>query len=202
MICKCGGFIIQRHNELRDLETELLNMVCNDVEIEPALQIVNGEALNPGADTSAGARLDVHARGFWGRQTSDFFDVRVCRPNAASDEDLTPQQIYRRHANEKKRLYGKRVTEIEQATFTPLVFTTTGGMGEECLKYHSRLAELITNKKGEVYSQTISWIRAKISFSILRSSLLCLRGSRTLRRLHYKIKDIELEIEVAIAGIH
>ena len=99
-------------------------------------------------------------------------------------------------------MYGKRVTEIEQATFTPLVFTTTGGMGEECLKYHSRLAELITNKKGEVYSHIISWIRAKISFSILRSSLLCLRGSRTLRRLHYKIKDIELEIEVAIAGIH
>ena len=152
--------------------------------------------------TSAGTRLDVHARGFWERQRSAFFDVRVCRPNAASDEDLTPQQIYRRHANEKKRLYGKRVTEIEQATFTPLVFTTTGGMGEECLKYHSRLAELITNKKGEVYSHIISWIRAKISFSILRSALLCLRGSRTLKRVHCIIKDIDLDIETAIARIH
>ena len=64
MIYKRGGFIIQHHNELRDLEAELLNMVCNDVEIEPALQNVNGETLNQGANTSAGARLDVHARGF------------------------------------------------------------------------------------------------------------------------------------------
>ena len=31
--------------------------------------------------------------------------------------------------------------EIKQGTFTPLVFTTTGGMEDECVKYHSRLAE-------------------------------------------------------------
>ena len=40
--------------------------------------------------------------------------------------------------------------EIEQGTFTPLVFTTTGGMADECVRYHSRLAELIANKKGEI----------------------------------------------------
>ena len=37
MICRRGGFIIQRHNELRDLEPELLNIVCNDVQIESVL---------------------------------------------------------------------------------------------------------------------------------------------------------------------
>ena len=36
MICKRGGFVTQRHNELRDFEAELLNMVCTDVEIEPS----------------------------------------------------------------------------------------------------------------------------------------------------------------------
>ena len=44
------------------------------------------------------------------------------------------------------------VMEIEQGTFTPLVFTTTGGMADECVKHHSRLAELIVNNKGESYS--------------------------------------------------
>ncbi|CAH3198235.1 unnamed protein product [Porites evermanni] len=39
--------------------------------------------------------------------------------------------------------------EIEQGTFTPLVFTTTGGMADECVKYHNRLVELISNKKGD-----------------------------------------------------
>ena len=47
----------------------------------------------------------------------------------------------------KKRKYNSRVTEIEQGTFTPLVFTTTGGMAQECLRYHSRLAGAIICKK-------------------------------------------------------
>ena len=64
MICRRGGCIIQRHKELRDLEAELLNIVCNDEQIEPVLQEVNGEALNSRSNKSADARLDVHARGF------------------------------------------------------------------------------------------------------------------------------------------
>ena len=43
MICKRGGFIIQRHNELPDLEADLFDLVCNDVETEPALQEITGE---------------------------------------------------------------------------------------------------------------------------------------------------------------
>ena len=66
---------MQHHNELRDLEAELLNIVCNDVQNEPVLQEVNGEALNSGSNKSADARLDVHARGFWKKQRSAFFDV-------------------------------------------------------------------------------------------------------------------------------
>ena len=45
--------------------------------------------------------------------------------------------------------YAGKVMEIEQGTFTRLVFTTTGGMADECDKYHSRLAEVVANKKGE-----------------------------------------------------
>ena len=40
MVCQRDGFIIQRHNELRNLEAEMLRMVCNDVEVEPVLQEV------------------------------------------------------------------------------------------------------------------------------------------------------------------
>ena len=55
-----------------------------------------------------------------------------------------------------------RVMEIEHGTVTPLVFTTTGEMADE----------LIANKKGESYSGAISWIRAKVSFAIVRSPIL------------------------------
>ena len=93
MICKRGGFIIQRHNELRDLEAELLKMVCYDVEVEPGLQPVTGEELNRGANQSHDARLDVHARGFWERQRSAYFDIRVCHPHADSYKDLALKQL-------------------------------------------------------------------------------------------------------------
>ena len=191
-ICKRGGFIIQRHNELRELEADLLDLVCNDVETEPVLQEITGETLNSGANLACDARLDIHARGFWERQKSTFFDIRVCHPNADSYKDRTPEQVYRLHENEKKRMYERRVLEVEQASFTPLVFTTTGGMGRECLRYHSRLAELIS----EDYAKTLTWIRGKVSFSILRSALLCLRGSRSNRR-RTNVKDIDVEVELA-----
>ena len=65
MVCQLGIFIIQRHNELRDLEAEMLRMVCNNVEVEPVLQEVTEETLNYGANKAPDARLDIHARGFW-----------------------------------------------------------------------------------------------------------------------------------------
>ena len=64
MICQRGGLIIQRHNEIRDLEAELLDMVCHDVAVEPILKSLTGEELNRGANTAPDARLDVHCCGF------------------------------------------------------------------------------------------------------------------------------------------
>ena len=50
MICKRGGFVIQRHNEMRDLEAELLSTVCSDVQVESLLQDISEEQLNRGAN--------------------------------------------------------------------------------------------------------------------------------------------------------
>ncbi|CAH3021566.1 unnamed protein product, partial [Porites evermanni] len=47
MVCRQGGFIIQRHNELRDLEAQMLKIVLNDVQIELVLQQIKGEVLKP-----------------------------------------------------------------------------------------------------------------------------------------------------------
>ena len=55
-------------------------------------------------------------------------------------------------------MYANRVMEVEQATFTSLVFTTTGSMAPECQVYQKRLAELLSIKKGEDSSTTMSWI--------------------------------------------
>ena len=71
----------------------------------------------------------------------------------------------------------------------------TDGITAECKRYYSRFAELLATKKGESYSTTMSWIRARVSFALLRSTLLCLRGSRAKRRIHLKLPDIDFDIE-------
>ena len=97
-----------------------------------------------------------------GTEDSTFFDVRVCYPNAESYTGLTIKQIYRQHESEKTRMHASRVLEVEQGSFTPMVFTTTGEMADECKRYHNRLAEHLSNKKGEDYSTTISRIRVNL----------------------------------------
>ena len=75
-------------------------------------------------------------------------------------ETSTRNKSPRQHESEKKTMYASRVLEAEQDSFTPLVFTTTEGMADERNRYHSRLTELLSNKKGEDYNNTMSWIRA------------------------------------------
>ena len=84
------------------------------------------------------------------------FDVRVCYPKSQSYRGFTTKQIYHRHESENKRMNANRVLEVEQGSCRPLVFPTTGGMTDECKRYHSRLAKLLSTKKGEDYSTTFS----------------------------------------------
>jgi len=202
MNCKRGGFINARHDSIRDFETSLLSKACTDVESEPHLQPVTTEVL-PGrsANTSADARLDIRARGFWRRGQNAFFDVRVTNPDCASQVNSSIPSILKKHEEEKKREYSERVMQIEQGTFTPLVFTTTGSMGPECLQFHKSLAEKLATKSGERYSDVMNFIRCKLSFMCVRSSLLCLRGSRTVRRdqvesgTDFGLYNLELNLE-------
>ena len=86
MNCKKGGFVIIRHNDIRDFEANLLSKVCNDVETEPALQPITREHLPASTIQGDDARLDVRARGFWRKGQNAFFDVRVTNANAKSAE--------------------------------------------------------------------------------------------------------------------
>ena len=68
---------------------------------------------------------------------------------------------------EKKRKYNKRIINIEHGTFTPLIFSTNGGMSRETETFYSRLAELLSEKLKIEKSQTISWLRRNVSFSLI-----------------------------------
>jgi len=92
MVCGGGGFTIQRHNELRDLEANMLSMVCNDVEIKPILQELTGESLPRGANRAPDARLDIYARGFWERKSQRSSMYRYVTPTLILTETWTPSR--------------------------------------------------------------------------------------------------------------
>jgi hypothetical protein len=174
--CKKGGFVTIRHNNLRNFEANLLRKVHNDVELEPALQPLEGEHVK--GISGDEARPDVRARGVWRPGQNAFFDIRVTNPNAQSQIHLSNKQIFQKHEKEKKRNYNDRVMNIEHGTFTPLIFSTNGGEGPECSMFHKHVAERIAMKTDDRYEKILTWIRCKISFLVLRSSLMCIRGSR------------------------
>ena len=100
---------------------------------EPHLQPITGEVpTSATANFQDGARLDVAADGFWGsRFESAFFDVKVFNPYAPSNRRPQPSACYRTHEASKKRAYERRIREVEHASFTPLIFSATGGLGRE-----------------------------------------------------------------------
>ena len=74
MLCKEGGFAIERHNELRDLEAERLPMACNGVEIKPVLREITREELNRGGSYAPGC-----AAGYGGKKVLGEAEVGFLR---------------------------------------------------------------------------------------------------------------------------
>ena len=193
MICHMGGFPTIRHNELRDITASLLTEVCHNVATEPLMQPLTGETLTlRSANTENGARLDIRAGGFWNRSQDAFFDVRVFHPNAPSNRSTNISSAYRKHEMLKKREYGQRVRDVEHGVFTPIVFTTTGGMGREAATFYKRLADMIAGKQQKPYSTVMGWLRCRLSFATLRSAIMCVRGSRSSRHRPIRVPDITL----------
>ena len=155
--------------------------VCHNVCTEPHLQPLSGESLAYStANTDDEARLDISAQGFWGnRHQRAFFDVRVFNPNARSYRELQLPSVYRRQEREKQRKYEQRIREVEHGSFTPLVFSTSGGMAKSATAAYKRLASMLSIKRDQPYCTVMSWLRCRLAFSLLRSAVTCLRGARS-----------------------
>ena len=185
MSCKVGGFIHLRHNDLLNITDDLLSKVCTDVDTEPPLQ-----------SSTAGTeelRADIVARGFWQPMQRAFMDVRVFYPFAPSYRNQSLAATMKSMEGRKKRKYMERILNEEYGTFTPLVFSSSGGMSKETKRFFQRLAELISIKTNVSLPETSAWLKRKLSFSLVRSSVICLRGSRSHR---YKSPQSVQEMDI------
>ena len=195
--------MIMRHNEIRDITAELLNEVCKDVQIEPKLADLTGEVFKlKTAITDQDARLDISARGFWGRGNRAMMDVRVFNPLAKSYEENTLKEAHSLNEKSKKRSYNQRVIEVEHSSFTPLVFSCYGGLSKECSTFYKKLAELLAEKKDIPYPEVASYVRTRLTFSLIRVSVICLRGWRgNVKEPICDVKEIDIPSVVEDANL-
>ena len=196
MNCATGGFPTLRHNELRDFTAAALSEVCHNVAIEPVMQPLSGESFRYAtANVKDEAHLDVSAHGFWGsRHQKAFFDVRIFNPTVPSYRNTAVSSLYRRFERDKQRMYEQRIRDVEMSSFTPLVFSTFGGMGSAATVAYKRLTSMLSTQRGQSYSIVVSWIRCSTSFSLLRSVVTCLRGARSHRGSPVIIGALDLAI--------
>ena len=159
-----------------DTIAKMMQEVCYDVRTEPHLLPVNANNFGTRVNTSEGARLDISACGLRSQFERTFYDVRVSHPNAASNVTLSLAEVYNKNEREKESAYGDRVREVEKGSFSPLVFLTTGGAGPHCTQVLKTLAHKIADKRKDLYSHVINHIRTRIRFSVLKSTLIALRG--------------------------
>ena len=74
MSCNKGGFVYVRHNDLRNLTTNMMPEVCSDTEIEPKITPLSGEELQGRTSNNSNeAREDIRTRGFRERGQQVYF---------------------------------------------------------------------------------------------------------------------------------
>jgi len=102
--------------------------------------------------------------------------------------------------------YKTQIHEVENGTFTPLVFPGTGGMADQAIVFHKRLASLLSEKRNEHYPVIMGWIRCCLSFCLLRSAFQCLHGSRSCASRFEREKPLAavnlVQAETGLAPLH
>ena len=96
--------------------------------------------------TEDDARLDIKANGLRNSPSNKTRFVKIFNPFAKT----CPKNIddaYYFHENAKKLEYESRITEVENASFNPLVFARTGGAGPSASRVMSRIASKISEKR-------------------------------------------------------
>ena len=60
--------------------------------------------------------------------------------------------------------------DVERGFFTPLVFSALGGVSRPTEITYKRLASLLATKRDQPYNIIISFLRCRLSFSLLQSA--------------------------------
>ena len=100
--------------------------------------------------------------------------------------------MYRCHEEEKKTKYLHRIIQVEKANFSPFVVSTTGGIAPEATSFLKRLAQKLSSKLNQSYPNIMGYLRRKLRFELLKTTLMAVRGFRKNRTV--QISDLDLNL--------
>jgi hypothetical protein len=149
-ICKEGGLILHRHDDVAAEWGEMCSHVLKPsaVSDEPFIHTGRDKQKTPGpTDASIDKDLqgDIGVHGFWTKQQSTIFDVRITDTDCASSRDQDPRKILAQHERDKKKKYSVACADWRRH-FTPLVFSVDGMVGVEAGAAIKRVASLLSTK--------------------------------------------------------
>ena len=152
---------------------DLSSLVWTQTVQEPVMK--DDSTSNPPSETLVAG---IGARGAWQPQVITHFDIQVVDTDAPSCLGKSPQTIIRTAEREKKLKY-EQACEDRHVNFILLCVSVDGLVCPETNTFLQLLTQRLSFKWDTPYNTSLFWIRAKLSFSLIRATNLCIRGTRT-----------------------
>ena len=134
------------------------------------------------------------AKGVWGgRFEKAFFDVRVFNPCAKSNPGTLPS-VYRKHEL-KRRDAMSNVSEKLNKVHSHVSFFRAREVWAillPCFTCFPCFGDQSEKIETSSYSQVLLWIRCFLGLAILRSSIICIRGSHSSYRRPHRWTSVNL----------
>ena len=125
-----------------------------------------------------------------------FVDIYMTTPSMsvflASNPSATLAVTFCKHETEKHHADEERVHEVERGSFTPLVFSTSGGMGKQPPLLTYTLPTCSAKSRVPLF---MGWLHCSLGFSFFCLSIMCIRGSWS----QSKCPSVAPLVDVAIA---
>ena len=164
-----------KHNCLRDAVAKVMKTAkCKDLQTEPLLLPTERQQLLSGTIIGDQARLDVSARSVWNALEIAFFDIRVFHALAPFNAAKTIPQMYQAHKGEKERRYNASGNLRNFHPTCVLHFWWDGLRGTQAEKE-------TRTETGQRYSDAVTFIRKRLRFELLKTTVIALRGERGAR---------------------